>query len=52
MKLGNQVQAMVLRPARIILKDERKVSSFLGKSFFYCMILFEAVLKKKGVVER
>ena len=37
---GNQTSVMVLNPARIILKDERKASSFLGRSFFLVKMLW------------
>ena len=31
---GNQTNVMVLHPASVILKDERKTGSFLRRSFF------------------
>ena len=31
---GNQTNVMVLHPASVILKDERKTGSFLRRGFF------------------
>ena len=45
---GNQTNVMVLHPASIILKDERKTSSFLRRSFFLRRMFCKTCWIKKG----
>lgn len=45
---GNQTNVMVLHPASVILKDERKTGSFLRRSFFLRRMFCKTCWIKKG----
>lgn len=45
---GNQTKVMVLHPASVILKDERKTGSFLRRSFFLRRMFCKTCWIKKG----